>query len=67
MLAFKIKRSLFILIATLLLGSMLSGCGQMGPLTLPQSPAEVSKPDKNNSQPSDNTSIQSGGEGSGPV
>lgn len=65
--AFKTKRSLFTISGTLLLCSLLSACGQMGPLTLPQTPAEVAKPNQNNALPDENKTIKSAGEPSGPV
>ncbi|MGI5310654.1 LPS translocon maturation chaperone LptM [Rheinheimera sp. WS51] len=63
--AFKTKRSLFSLLCALMLGSMVSSCGQMGPLTLPQPPAEVAVPEQNNTASDENSWQKAAGEPSG--
>lgn len=45
--AFKTKGSLLTLTAVFVLCQLLSACGQKGPLTLPQPPAEVATPTQN--------------------
>lgn len=65
--AIKTKRSLFTFSGTLLLCSLVSACGQMGPLTLPQPPAEVAQPEKNNAVSDENIRLQPTGERSGPL
>ena len=49
--AFTTKGPLLTVAAVVLLCSLLSACGQKGPLTLPQPAPEVAEPPQNNTDP----------------
>lgn len=49
--AFKTKGPLLTVAAVIMLCSLLSACGQKGPLTLPQPAPEVAEPQQNNADP----------------
>ncbi|HSG51618.1 MAG TPA: lipoprotein [Rheinheimera sp.] len=49
--AFTTKGPLLTVAAVVLLCSLLSACGQKGPLTLPQPAPEVAEPQQNNTDP----------------
>ncbi|WP_166836125.1 LPS translocon maturation chaperone LptM [Rheinheimera pleomorphica] len=58
--AFTTKGPLLTVAAVVLLCSLLSACGQKGPLTLPQPPAEVAQPEQNNANPTQLSDEQRG-------
>jgi len=65
--AFKTKGPLLTKSGLILLCGLLSACGQMGPLTLPQQPAEVAKPEQINPTIPEPITEHSTGERSGPL
>jgi predicted small lipoprotein YifL len=58
--AFTTKGSLLTAAAAILLCSLLSACGQKGPLTLPQQAPDVAEPQQNKPKPTDVTDKQRG-------
>lgn len=58
--AFTTKGPLLTVAAVALLCSLLSACGQKGPLTLPQPAPEVAEPQQNNTHPTQQPDEQRG-------
>ncbi|GAA0564764.1 MAG: hypothetical protein CL577_04430 [Alteromonadaceae bacterium] len=58
--AFTTKGPLLTVAVVILLSSLLSACGQKGPLTLPQPAPEVAEPQQNNTPANQPTDEQRG-------